>query len=339
MKAVGLLEYLPINHPNSLLDVELPVPTPQGRELLVQVQAVSLNPVDTKVRSPKAALETSPKVLGWDAAGTVVAVGLDCTLFKVGDAVYYAGDIRKAGSNSEFQVIDERIVGHKPRNLSFLEAAALPLTVLTAWEVLFERMGISQMGLDAGKSILIIGGAGGVGSVAIQLAKHAGLTVIATASRAETRDWCSKMGADHIIDHRQNLLEQLKTLGLAGVPYILCTNDTVGHWAGMMESILAQGVICSIVGTSQPLNIQPLMNKSATFVWELMFTKSSYQTEDMQSQHDILNRFAQLLEAGTLQGTLTRSLSPINAQNLKIAHATLERGTMIGKFALEGWEQ
>lgn len=339
MKAVALLKYLPINHPESLIDVELPKPKASGRDLLVRVLAVAVNPIDTKVRKPKDKIETEPKVLGWDAAGEVVEVGPECTLFKVGDKVYYAGSVTRSGTNAEYQLVDERIVACMPESLSVEAAAALPLTAVTAWESLFDRLGISLVAQrNLGKTILIIGGAGGVGSIAIQLAaKLAGLTVIATASRPETVKWVKDLGAHYVINHRDNLLTQMQAIQFAEVDYILCNNDTDTYFAVMAELIKAQGKICSIVENNAPVELGLLKNKSATFVWEMMFTRSTYQTEDMINQHHILDLIAGLIDSGAIKTTMNQVLAPINAANLRVAHAQLESGNTIGKIVLSGW--
>jgi zinc-binding alcohol dehydrogenase family protein len=337
MKAVALKRYLPISDPESLLDVELPDPKPQGRDLLVRVHAVSVNPVDTKVRSPKDKTEASPRVIGWDAAGVVEAVGPDCKLFKAGDAVFYAGSITRPGSNSELHLVDERIVGPKPRSLDFAQAAAIPLTALTAYEGLFERLSIDVGGQHAGRTLLVINGGGGVGSIAIQLAKLAGLRVIATASRPESQQWCRTMGADHVINHRDDIPKQLKELGSAEVDYLVNTVNTAAYWDTMVEVIKPLGRIVSIVETDQPLKLGVLMRKSVSFSWELMFTRAIFQTADMEEQHRILRQVADWLDAGKLKGTLTEKLTPISAANLRAAHAKLESGTMVGKLVLEGW--
>lgn len=334
MKAVGLYHYLPIENEESLLDLTVEKPIPKGRDLLVKIKAISVNPVDTKVRQPKDHVEDRPKILGWDASGIVEAVGESCTLFKPGDEVFYAGDITRSGSYSEYQLVDERIVGKKPSTLSFSEAAAMPLTTITAWEGLFERLGISKE-KDKEKTILIIGGAGGVGSIAIQLAKWLGLTVIATASREETEDWCKQLGADYVINHRQEFAPQLQKIGFNGVHYIFCLNDTDGHWNSMAEAILPQGKICSIVENSENLDLNLLKSKSVTFVWEFMYTRSMYQTEDMIKQHELLNQTSKLFDEGILRSTLTETVSPINANNLRQVHAKVESGKMIGKIVLE----
>lgn len=338
MKAVALKRYLPVSDPESLLDVELPDPKPEGRDLLVRVHAISVNPVDTKVRSPKDKTEATPRVIGWDAAGVVEAVGPDVTRFRPGDAVYYAGSIARPGCNSELHLVDERIAGPKPKTLDFAQAAALPLTALTAYEALFDRMAIDLGGRHTGKSLLIINGAGGVGSIAIQLAKRAGLLVIATASRAESQAWCRSMGADQVINHREDLPKQLQAAGHAEVDYLFNTVDTAAYWTVMGDVIKPQGRMSSIVETSQPLDLGRLMRKSVSFSWELMFTRALFQTPDMAEQHRMLRHVAELIDAGQLQTTMTEKLSPISAANLRAAHARLESGTMVGKLVLEGWK-
>jgi NADPH2:quinone reductase len=338
MKAVGLTRYLPIADPQSLLDVELAKPEPGAHDLLVRVEAVSVNPVDTKVRSPKAQVEAQPKILGYDAAGVVEAVGSSVTLFKPGDAVYYAGDITRSGSNAQFQLVDERIVGRKPRTLDFAQAAALPLTTITAWELLFDRMGYDADGADAGRSLLVVAGAGGVGSIAIQLARRAGFVVIATASRPETVAWCRAMGAQHVIDHRQPLAPQLAALGIAEVDAILNLTDSAPYWQAMGEIIAPQGRIGLIVEPTTPLNIgDPFKAKCVGIHWEMMFARARFKTADMIEQHRLLDRVADLVDAGELKGTLTETLGTIDAANLREAHRRLESGTTIGKLALAGW--
>ncbi|WP_379156409.1 zinc-binding alcohol dehydrogenase family protein [Paenibacillus sp. sgz5001063] len=338
MKAVGLYKYLPIENPESLIDVELDKPSPEGRDLLVRVQAVSVNPVDYKVRSPKNREESVPKVLGWDVAGVVEQVGPESTLFRPGDEVYYAGSIVRPGGNSEYHLVDERIVGKKPSTLDFAQAAALPLTSITAWESLYDRLAVSRNKEDnAGKTLLIIGAAGGVGSIAIQLAKYSGLTVIGTASRPESVNWAKGLGADHIINHFEAFVPQLKAVGFDQVDYILCLNSTEKHWANMAEAIAPQGKICSIVETDELLNLTLLKNKSVTFAWELMFTRSTYQTPDMIEQHKLLNEVAHLVDEGVIRTTTSETLTPINAENLRKAHAMLETGRTVGKVVLEGF--
>jgi alcohol dehydrogenase len=341
MKAVGLYKYLPIDHPESLLDVEVPQPQPHGRELLVRVRAVSVNPVDAKVRAPKDKTETKPKILGWDAAGTVEAVGEEVSLFKVGDEVYYSGNLNRPGCDAEYHLVDERIVGHKPRSLSFEEAAAMPLTTITVWEALFDRMGVRphQLAEQAEQSLLIIGGAGGVGSIGIQIAKQvAGLCVIATASREESEAWCRELGADEVIDHREPLSRELNRIGAGEVDYVLCAANTELHIQNMADVIKPQGKVCLIVGTKggQPVPINPFQSKSVAICWELMFTRPMFQTPDMQAQHDLLEETARLLDEGTLRHTMRENLGPLNAANLRRAHAAIEAGHTMGKLVLSG---
>ncbi|SDM61489.1 zinc-binding alcohol dehydrogenase family protein [Fictibacillus solisalsi] len=335
MKAVGLYTYLPIDHPESLVDVEMDKPVPGKKDLLVNVKAVSINPVDTKVRGPKEGVEKEPKILGWDVSGVVAETGSEVTMFKEGDEVYYAGSISRPGGNSEFHLVDERIAAHKPKTLSYEEAAAMPLTSLTAWEGLFDRLGISlQPEENEGKSILIIGAAGGVGSIALQLAKWAGLAVIGTASRTETEDWAKRHGADFTISHYEDFLPQLKKVGLDEADYIFCLNSTDQHWEKMMEAIAPQGKVCSIVETSTPLNISLLQQKSVTFIMEFMFTRSLFETEDMIKQHEILSVMGKMFDDGMIKTTLTETLKPFNSESMKKAHSKLESGKMIGKVVV-----
>ncbi|MGQ5523532.1 zinc-binding alcohol dehydrogenase family protein [Chitinimonas sp. PSY-7] len=338
MKAVALTQYLPISHPESLLDYDLPKPAaPTGHDLLVRIEAIAVNPVDFKVRAPKATVEATPRILGWDATGVVEAVGDAVSMFKPGDRVYYAGDITRQGSNAEFQLVDERIVGLAPRTLSPTQAAALPLTAITAWESLFERLAIKRDGSAKGKTLLIIGGAGGVGSIAIQLAKLAGLTVIATASRAESIQWCRELGADTVINHGAALQADAQAHGYKEFDYIFCASDTDAYFTAMAALIAPQGKIVSIVETLQPQSLGILKAKSASFHWELMFTRAMFKTADMVEQHKLLTEVAKLIDAGTLKTTLGEVLGPINASNLKKAHALLEEGRVIGKLVLAGF--
>lgn len=338
MKAIALTRYLPIDDPESLQDVELPKPVATGNDLLVRIEAISVNPVDTKVRSPKPQVEAQPKVLGYDAAGVVEAVGEDVTLFQPGDEVYYAGDITRPGTNAQFHLVDERIVGRKPITLDFAQAAALPLTTITAWELLFDRMPFSIDAEHNDRAMLIIAGAGGVGSVAIQLARHAGFTVIATASRKETIDWCESLGAHHVIDHRQPLAPQLAALGYAKVDAVLNLADTDRYWETIGEIIAPQGHVGLIVEPSGLLKIgDPYKTKAVGIHWETMFARSRFKTPDMIEQHRLLNRAASLVDAGELRTTHTQTVGPINAANLREAHRRLESGTTIGKLVLAGW--
>jgi NADPH2:quinone reductase len=340
MKAVGLYRNLPIDDPESLVDLEVPKPAPANRELLVEVKAISVNPVDYKVRARPDPSQQMPRILGWDAAGVVREAGPDVQLFKPGDEVCYAGSIDKPGANSEYHVVDERIVGHKPRNLGFAAAAALPLTTLTAWEGLFDRLGISRSGADRGKSLLLIGAAGGVGSIAIQLAKKlAGLHVIGTASRPESSQWVKELGADAVIDHTGDLAAQMRATGVPEADYIFCLTDATPYFARFAPIVRPQGKLCLIVSMSSAVELTSLMQKSVSIHWELMFTRSLFQTADMQRQHEILEEAATLIENGTLRTTLAESLGPINAANLRRAHQLLERGRTIGKLVLEGFSR
>jgi zinc-binding alcohol dehydrogenase family protein len=336
LKAVGLYRYLPAEDPNSLLDLDLERPTPGPRDLLVRVEAVSVNPVDTKQRAPRDRVEEAPRVLGWDAAGVVETVGSEVMLFRPGDEVYYAGSITRQGTNSEYHLVDERIVGPKPRTLDFAEAAALPLTSLTAWEGLFDRLDLpAAPNAGSGRTVLIVSAAGGVGSIATQLAWHAGLTVIGTASREVTAQWAREHGATHIVNHHQPLEPQLRDLGYETVDAIFCLTTIEPYWAAFAQLIAPQGGICAIVGTSKPLPLGDLQYKSANFAWEYMFTRAMFETPDMIRQHEILTRLAALVDEGVIRTTLNERLAPINAANLRWAHAKLESGTAVGKIALE----
>jgi NADPH:quinone reductase len=336
MKAIGFKTSLSIEKEDSFITFETPKPTPEGHNLLIKVQAVSVNPVDFKIRqnSAKETVLETPKIIGWDAVGTVEAIGDQVSLFKVGDEVYYAGDITKQGSNAEYQLVDERIVGRKPKSLSIEQAAVMPLTGLTAWEILFDRIRIDAE-KDKGKTILIIGGAGGVGSIAIQLAKKvAGLTVIATASRPESIEWCKQQGADFVVNHK-NLIEEVHNAGFQDVDFILDFVDANQYWNAFVELIKPQGHIGSISDPVENVNLRQLKGKSASFHWELMFTRSMFQTEDMIAQHHILNNLADLLESGTIQSTLKTTLTGLTASNFKEAHKLLESGSTIGKIAIK----
>ncbi|MCW8964922.1 MAG: zinc-binding alcohol dehydrogenase family protein [Gammaproteobacteria bacterium] len=315
--------------------VEQDEPVAGGHDLLVRIEAVSVNPIDTKLRQ---SLAGQAKVLGWDAAGVVETVGELVTLFQPGDQVYYAGDVKRPGSNAEYQLVDERITGPCPTGVSVSEAAAMPLTSITAWESLFDRMKIDPQ-RDAGKRLLIIGAAGGVGSIAIQLAKAvAGLEVIATASRPETSDWCRSLGADAVINHREPLAQQFQQQSIDAPDYILCLNDTDVYFPVMAELIAPQGTICALVSSAAPQDLNLLKAKSVGFVWEFMFTRSSFNTHDLQRQHEILVQIAELLQNGKIRSTLNQDLGPMSPQQLVRAHQMLESGATIGKIALGGFE-
>ena len=321
------------NHSDAVL-TENKIPNVQGHDLLVKIDAIAVNPVDVKVKSAISEHLTEPKVVGWDAAGTVLAVGESCEYFKIGDKVFYAGDVTRSGCYASHQLVDERIVGSAPSNCSATEAAAMPLTSLTAWECLFSRMKIDPQ-REQGKNLLIIGGAGGVGSIAIQLAKQvAELNVIASASRTESADWCRQLGADYIVNHRKDLVIEYRNLGIADPDYILCLNDTDAYFDTMAELIAPQGMLCVVVTNRQKLNLDSLKNKSAGIVWEFMFTRPMYHTTDMSMQHEILTRIAEMLEQGQLQCTLQEVVGPMTATNLNLAHQKLLSGSTIGKIAL-----
>lgn len=334
MKALGVSQFLPAEHPDCFSECYLSIPSPDRRDLQVHVRAVSVNPIDCKMRASVQGRLMTPKILGWDVAGVVTAVGERVELFRPGDEVYYAGSIARPGCNSEYHLVDERIVGHKPQRLSFQESAALPLTTITAWESLFERLKISPAPLSNSATLLIIGGAGGVGSIAIQLAKYAGLQVIATASREISRKWCMQLGASHCINHHGNIKSELERLGINAVDYILCLNDTNRYWSIMADVIKPQGSICAVVSTKEAPDLNLLKNKSATFAWEFMFTKALYKTDNMLSQHQLLDQVATLVDQGIVRSTMTEHLGPINAANLAQAHERLESGKMIGKLVL-----
>ena len=335
MKAVGYREPLPITETASLIDVELSDPKPAGRDLLVLVKAVSVNPVDTKVRGSSAPPPGEVKVLGWDAAGVVQEVGPDAKLFKPGDEVWYAGSIARPGTNSELHLVDERIVGKKPVSLDFAHAAALPLTTITAWELLFDRLGVTPGKRATEDSLLIIGAAGGVGSILTQLARRlTGLMVIGTASRQETTRWVLSLGAHHVIDHSKPLAAELKRIGIANVTHVASLTQTDLHFAEIVEVLAPQGKL-ALIDDPQPIDVRQLKRKSVSLHWELMFTRSLFGTPDMIAQHRLLTESAELVDAGVIRSTFGEHLGRINAENLKRAHALLESGKSKGKIVLE----
>ncbi|MGC3940920.1 zinc-binding alcohol dehydrogenase family protein [Roseobacter sp. EG26] len=338
MKAVGITHYRDIDENDVFVDVDLPKPTPKGRDLLIAVKAVSVNPVDTKVRAGGGdKVENPPRVLGWDASGVVEALGAEVTLFKPGDEVYYAGDITRSGSNAEFQLVDERIVGHKPKSLSFAEAAALPLTTITAYEAFFDRLGIDRDGANTGETILIVGAGGGVGSIGVQLAKAAGLTVIGTASRVETSNWIKELGGDHIINHHADMVAQLQDLGMQYVDHIAIFND-MRHWEACVEMIRPQGGIVCIDDTDLPMPMDGMKLKAATLHWEFMFARAMHETPDMIEQHKLLSHVAVEIDAGRIRTTLDEIVGPITAANMQKAHALIETGSARGKVVLAGFD-
>jgi zinc-binding alcohol dehydrogenase family protein len=337
MKVISFHKSLPLTDPESFLDLSADQPVPRLRDLLVEVGAISVNPVDAKVRAGSGPGKPEGKlpILGWDAAGIVTEVGPEVTLFRAGDDVYYAGSLDRPGSYAEFQCVDERIVGRKPKSLGFAEAAALPLTTITAWETLFHRLRVDR---SANESLLIVGGAGGVGSIAIQLAKQlTNLNIIATASRPETQSWCRKMGAHHVINHGKPLAAQVKAIVPGGVKYVLALTRTEDHFEEIVEAMEPQSAIALIENPARPLDIIKLKPKSISLHWEFMFTRSRYQTPDIGQQGDLLNQVADLVDAGRIQSTLQTNLGPINAANMKRAHALIESGRTIGKIVLSGY--
>ncbi|MHA6204720.1 zinc-binding alcohol dehydrogenase family protein [Dyella soli] len=337
MKAVAYRHLLPLADPQSLLDVELPAPQAHGRDLLVKVEAISVNPVDTKIRQ-RVDPQGADKVLGWDAAGTVVAVGEEVSLFKPGDRVYYAGAIDRPGSNAELQLVDERIVGRKPATLDFAQAAALPLTTITAWELLFDRLGVPRGSSARSGVVLVMGGAGGVGSMAIQLARRlTNVTVIGSASRDDSRAWVREMGAHHVVDHRGDLVAQVRAVSPQGVDCVLSLTHTEQHFPALVELLKPQGRLGLIDDPATPLDVKLLKPKSLSLHWEFMYTRSLYQTDDMQAQHQLLNEVADLVDAGVLRSTLRENLGAIDAASLRKAHAQLESATTIGKLVLSGF--
>jgi NADPH2:quinone reductase len=336
MRAVGYFEPQDIDVPTALLDLEVPEPVPGPRDVVVRVRAVAVNPVDTKLRRRRVATDGVPVILGWDAAGEVVEAGPECRLFRAGDAVYYAGARDRPGCNSEFHAVDERLVARMPEGLEWEAAAALPLTSLTAWEALFERLRIPE-GAGYGARLLVLGGAGGVGSIAIQLAKALSrVTVIATASRPESRAWCLRMGADHVVDHRGDLPAQLVAAGHGEVDFVFLACATDPYMAVLPRLVAPQGAICAIVDTTVPHDLRPLKEKSLTFSWESMFSRSLFQTPDMIRQHEILTGVAGEVTRGTVRSTLTGHFGILGAETLRRAHSQVESGTTIGKIVLRG---
>jgi len=337
VKAVGYRNSLPISEAQSLLDVEMPDPVPGARDLLVEVRAISVNPVDTKVRMRAAPEPGGIKVLGWDAAGVVKAAGSSVALFKPGDEVFYAGSVARPGTNSELHAVDERIVGPKPRSLNFAQAAALPLTSITAWELLFDRLGLVPGDMQRKGTLLVIGGAGGVGSIMIQLArKLTGLTVIATASRTESRAWVLALGAHHAVDHSKPLAAEVRALGIEHVDLVASLTNSEQHLMQIAEIIAPQGKF-GIIDDPKAFDILALKRKSVSIHWEFMFTRAVFETADMIAQHRLLKKVAEMVDAGALRSTLSEEFGAINAANLRRAHALIESGRATGKVVLSGF--
>jgi zinc-binding alcohol dehydrogenase family protein len=337
MKAVGYYQPGAISRPDALIDLDLPEPEPGPRDLKVRIKAVSINPLDAKVRGSTPAPADGPQILGWDAAGIVEAVGSQVTLFAPGDAVYYAGDLTRPGTNAQVHIVDERIVGSKPASLDWTEAAVLPLTAITAWEILFDRLAVPRESTGLNRTLLVINGAGGVGSILIQLARQlTDLTVVATASRPETISWCRRMGAHHVIDHRTPLADALRGAGLDEAHYVASLTGTEAHLPQIFELIAPQGRI-AMIDDPKCVDMASLKRKSVSLSWEYMFTRSMFETDDMIRQHELLEEVSALVDKGLLVSTLTKVLSPINAATMIRAHVEAESRTAIGKTAIEGF--
>lgn len=341
MKAIGYTQSLPINDSLSLVDIELPQPTASGHDLLVRISSIAVNPVDCKIRKNVAPEGDNYKVIGWDAVGEVVAIGESVSHFQPGDKVFYAGDLSRQGSNAEYQLVDERIVGNKPKSLSDSEAAALPLTSITAWELLFERLAIKQQQPDSKEQsndvILIVGAAGGVGSILVQLASVlTGATIIATASRESSAQWVKKLGADHVIDHSKPLPEQVKALNIGQVTHVASLTHTDSYLDSYVELLAPTGKI-ALIDDPQSVDIKKLKPKCLSLHWEFMFTRSMFNTIDMIEQHHLLNKVSELIDQGYIQTTVGKDLGTINAENLRLAHEEIESGKSIGKIVLTGF--
>ena len=337
MKAVGFYRSLPIDQAESLLDIELPKPMPGEFDLLVEVKAVSVNPVDTKVRMRVTPPAGKAQVLGWDAAGVVRAVGSKVSLFKPGDRVWYAGDVGRPGSNSELHLVDERIVGPMPASLDFVAAAALPLTAITAWELLFDRLKVLQADPTRDNKLLVIGAAGGVGSILVQLARQlSGWTVIGTASRTPSRDWIIAQGAHYVIDHSKPLAGELSSAGLGQMSAVISLTHTDDYLAQIVEVLKPEGQL-ALIDDPKALDVLPFKRKSLSVHWESMFTRSTFATPDMIRQHHILGQVASLVDRGVLRSTAAERFGRINAENLRRAHALLESGQSRGKIVLESF--
>ncbi len=339
MKAFAVYEALPTDDPNCFESIDLETPIPDGFDILVRIDGISINPVDSKERLGLSGRLDEPLILGWDACGEVISVGDSVQNFKPGDMVMYAGDITRPGSYAEFQLVDERIVGPKPANLSCEEAATLPLTTLVAWESLFDRLEITRNDSDS-PALIIIGAAGGLGSMAIQFARQlSNCTIIATASRPETREWCAGLGAHHVIDHSADLGNQLKAIGFETVPYILNCSNNIPYWEIMSQLVAPEGAICLVTSTKAKLDLDIYMKKSVRINYELMFTRSIFGTDKMPVQGKVLSRVSEMISAGTIRHVMTKSLGPMTTSTLADAHNIIEQGRMIGKMALSGIQQ
>ena len=341
MKAIGYTQSLPVNDSACLIDIELPTPTASGHDLLIQIKSIAVNPVDCKIRNNVTPEVNHYKVLGWDAVGEVVSTGELVSSFKSGDMVFYAGDLNRQGCNAEYQLVDERIVGKKPKSLTDSEAAALPLTAITAWELLFERLAIKQQAPDSKSCsddvILIVGAAGGVGSILVQLAKAlTGATVIGTASRKNSAQWVKNLGADHVIDHSKPMLAQINQLEINPVTHVASLTHTDSYLDSYVELLAPMGKI-ALIDDPKSVDISKLKQKSLSLHWEFMFTRSMFKTKDINEQQNILNKVSELIEQGVIRSTMGKNLGSINAENLRKAHEEIESNKSIGKIILQGF--
>lgn len=337
MKAIGYTTPGAIDRDDALIDLDIEKPSATGHDILVKVAAVSVNPVDTKIRASRPAEGDTPVILGWDAVGEVVETGDQVTRFKTGDKVWYAGAINRPGTNSEYHLVDARIVGHAPKSIDTAAAAALPLTTLTAQEMILDRLKVTDPVPGAANAIVIIGGAGGVGSIAIQLLREqTDLTIIATASRPETRDWVKELGAHHVVDHSKPLPEQIEALGIGAPAFVFSTNHSDTYVPQIAEFIAPQGRF-GLIDDPKAFDIMPFKGKAVSIHWELMFTRSLFTTQDIARQGDILDTVAGLIDAGKIRSTATESFGAITAETLKRAHALIESGKAKGKITLEGF--
>ena len=337
MKAIGYTHSLDINEPNALMDLEIDKPSASGRDLLIKISAIAVNPVDYKIRQRVNPEGGEPKILGWDAVGEVVDIGSDVTKFAVGDRVYYAGDLTRPGSNAEFQLVDERIVGKAPKSLSDSDAAALPLTTITAYELLFDHLKLKQQSEKSEEVVLVVGAAGGVGSIMLQLLKTlTGATVIATASRESSKNWVQELGADYVVDHSQPMAEQIKALNVGEVTHVASLNNTHQYIDTYVEVMKPKGKL-ALIDDPESLDVAKLKQKSLSLHWEFMFTRSMFETDDMAEQSRLLSDVASLIDEGKINTTVGKHLGKINAANLIEAHKALEEGSAIGKLVLEGF--
>jgi len=340
MKAIGYLKSQDINDTESLVDISIPKPVPLEHDLLVKINAISVNPVDIKIRKNVEPTNNQHKILGWDAVGEVVGIGSDVTSFKEGDIVWYAGDLGRSGTNAEYHIVDERIVGLKPKSLTNAEAAAIPLTAITAWELLFDRLGFKENSTSkehTKEQILIVGAAGGVGSILVQLAKQlTKATIIATASRPESKRWVTQLGADHVIDHNNSLIDELTAIGFDSVTHIISLTHTDEYFDSYVEIIAPQGKL-ALIDDPSAIDIVKLKRKSISLHWEFMFTRSMFTTDDMSKQGELLNTLSKLIDNGVIKTTLGENFGKINANNLKLAHASIDTDNTIGKVVLENF--